>query len=361
MKNSFLHVSLRASIIAGVLLTANYMLSPSFAAASTNAIAVRSMVGKASDHKPASATTSVGYSFGLPFTGQAPAVGVLKQGASQQPAGEPKIVPPANSAPAKLNPDDVPLFPPPPADIEAYRPDIPHGKLQMISYYSKTVGTRRHMNVYTPPGYNANTKYPVLYLMHGIGGDETEWERFAKPNILLDNLLADKKAVPMIIVMPNGRAQKDDRPVGNIYAAAPAFAAFEQDLLKDVIPTIQARYSVQADQEHRALAGLSMGGGQALDFGLGHLELFAWIGAFSPAPNTYPPAQLVPDPQAARTALKLLWVSCGTNDGLFHISENLHLYLKQHNVPHVWSVSDRTHDAIEWRNNLYYFLQRVFQ
>ena len=130
----------------------------------------------------------------------------------------------------------------------------------MISYDSKSVGTTRKMQVYTPPGYSAEKKYPVLYLLHGIGGDETEWQRFAKPNVLLDNLLAEGKITPMIVVMPNGRAQKNDRAEGNVFAAAPAFAAFEQDLLKDVIPTIESRYSVQADREHRALAGLSMGG-----------------------------------------------------------------------------------------------------
>ena len=95
----------------------------------------------------------------------------------------------------------------------------------------------------------------MLYLLHGIGGDETEWQRFAKPNVILDNLLADGKVAPMIVVMPNGRRQKNDRAEGNVFAAAPAFAAFEKDLLKDVIPTIEAHYSVQADREHRALAG----------------------------------------------------------------------------------------------------------
>ena len=109
----------------------------------------------------------------------------------------------------------------------------------MISYDSKSVGTTRKMQVYTPPGYSNEKKYPVLYLLHGIGGDETEWQRFAKPNVLLDNLLADGKVTPMIVVMPNGRAQKNDRAEGNVFAAAPAFAAFEQDLLKDVIPTIE--------------------------------------------------------------------------------------------------------------------------
>ncbi len=198
--------------------------------------------------------------------------------------------------PIVLNADDVPAFPEPPSGFDREREGVPHGQLEMISYESKSVGTTRKMQVYTPPGYSKEKKYPVLYLLHGIGGDETEWQRFARPNVVLDNLIAEGKITPMIVVMPNGRAQKNDRPEGNIYAAAPAFAAFEQDLLKDVIPTIEAQYSVQADREHRALAGLSMGGGQSLNFGLAHLDTFAWVGGFSSAPNTKPAEQLVPDP-----------------------------------------------------------------
>src|SRR3954462_8282590 len=211
---------------------------------------------------------------------------------------------PGQRQPIVLNDDDVPAFPDPPSDISAEK-DVPHGKLEMVSYESKSVGTTRKMNVYTPPGYSAEKKYPVLYLLHGIGGDETEWQRFAHPNRLLDNLIAEGKDAPMIVVMPNGRARKNDRPEGNIYAAAPAFAAFEEDLLKDVIPTIESRYSVEADREYRALAGLSMGGGQSLNFGLAHLDTFAWVGAFSAAPNTKPAKGLVPDPAAARAKLKL--------------------------------------------------------
>jgi enterochelin esterase-like enzyme len=259
-----------------------------------------------------------------------------------------------------LGPDDKQVFPDPPAGINAKREGIPHGQLEMVSYESKSVGATRKMNVYTPPGYSKDKKYPVLYLLHGIGGDETEWERFAKPDVLLDNLLADGKAVPMIIVMPNGRAQKDDRAQGGM-GSAPAFAAFEQDLLKDVIPTIESRYSVEADREHRALAGLSMGGGQSLNFGLTHLDTFAWIGGFSSAPNTKRPAELMPDPAAAKAKLKLLWLSCGNKDGLIGISQGMHAYLKEKDVPHVWNVDSNAHDPTHWRNNLYYFMQQVFR
>ena len=183
-------------------------------------------------------------------------------------------------------------------------------------------------------------------------------QRFASPDVLLDNLIADGKAVPMIIVMPNGRAQKDDRPVGDMFKHAPAFAVFERDLLDDVIPAIESRYSVLKDREHRALAGLSMGGGQSLNFGLAHLDKFAWVGGFSSAPNTKPPAELIPDPAALRS-LKLLWLSCGTRDGLINISQGVHALLKKESVPHIWHVTDHGHDAAEWKQALYHFLQKL--
>ena len=158
-----------------------------------------------------------------------------------------------------LGPDDKPAFDDPPAAFKTVLKNVPHGKLEMIEYDSKSVGTRRKMNVYTPPGYAADRKYPVLYLLHGIGGDETEWQRSCAPDAILDNLIADGKAVPMIVVMPNGRARKNDRAEGNIYAAAPAFAAFEQDLLRDVIPTIGValfgRRRSRAPRPCRALDG----------------------------------------------------------------------------------------------------------
>lgn len=261
----------------------------------------------------------------------------------------------------ELKPDDKPAFEDPPAGFDKRREDIPHGRLEMVEYESKTVGATRRMQVYTPPGYSKGRKYPVLYLLHGIGGDETEWQRFAQPEVLLDSLIAEGKAVPMIIVMPNGRAQKNDRAGGNVFASAPAFAAFERDLLEDVIPAIEARYSVQADREHRAIAGLSMGGGQALNFGLGHLDTFAWVGGFSSAPNTKPPGQLVPDPAAAAQKLELLWLSCGNKDGLIRISQGVHAYLKEKQVPHVWHVDGNGHDATHWKNSLWLFAQRIFR
>jgi enterochelin esterase-like enzyme len=263
--------------------------------------------------------------------------------------------------PIELGPDDKPAFADPPAGFRTRRENVPHGELTMVEYDSKTVGTRRKMLVYTPPGYSTNHKYPVLYLLHGIGGDETEWKRLCQPENILDNLLADGKIQPMIVVMPNGRAQKNDRAEGNVFASAPAFANFENDLLKDVIPAIEAKYSVYTNRENRALVGLSMGGGQSLNFGLAHLDVFAWVGGFSSAPNTKPPAELVPDPAAAKRQLKLLYLSCGNKDGLIRISQNVHNYLKEHSIPHIWNVDSHGHDADTWSKNLYNFTQHIFK
>jgi len=263
--------------------------------------------------------------------------------------------------PIVLTPDDKAAFPNPPDGFDKARDGIAHGRLEMIDYDSKSVGNKRKALVYTQPGYLDGTKYPVLYLLHGIGGDEEEWHRGGHPEVILDNLIADKKAVPMIIVMPNGRAQPDDRPGPNAMATAPAFAKFDKDLIGDLIPFIEARYSVAKDRESRALAGLSMGGGQSLNFGLGNLDTFAWIGGFSSAPNTKPPGELVPDPEKATRQLKLLYISAGSKDGLIRISQGVHAYLKEKNVPHIWHVDEHAHDFQHWKKALFNFSQLIFK
>ena len=261
----------------------------------------------------------------------------------------------------ELDADDIQMFPDPPAGFDSKIETSASGIEEMVEYYSKTVGTTRKMLVYTPPGYSSDKKYPVLYLLHGIGGDETEWQRFASPNIMLDNLLAEGKAKEMIIVMPNGRAQLNDRPEGNIYSHAPAFARFEFDLLNDVIPAIESKYSVYTDRENRALAGLSMGGGQTLNIGLGNLDRFAWLGAFSSAPNTKPVDVLMPDIEKVKTQLKLFWLACGNKDGLINISQGVHRFMKTHSIEHIWNVDSNGHDPTEWKNNLYWFMQHIFK
>src|SRR5689334_15853991 len=250
-----------------------------------------------------------------------------------------------------------------PAGFDSLHVEMPHGKIDTISYASKTVGTTRRALIYTPPGFSKKKKYPVLYLLHGIGGDEKEWLNGGKPQVILDNLYAKNEIAPMIVVMPNGRAMKDDRAGGNIFDSAKvqAFATFEKDLLNDLIPFIEKKYPVLTDREHRAIAGLSMGGGQSLNFGLGNLDKFAWVGGFSSAPNTKTPEELVPDIKAAKEKIKLLYMSCGASDGLISFSKRLHDYLVVNDVPHIYFIEPGVHDFKVWRNGLFMFTQLIFK
>jgi enterochelin esterase-like enzyme len=250
-----------------------------------------------------------------------------------------------------------------PADFATVQNNIPHGKIDSFNYKSKTVGTTRQSLIYLPPSYSKKKKYPVLYLLHGIGGDDKEWLNGGHPEVILDNLYAEGKVEPMIVIMPNGRAMKNDSATGNIFAPdkVQAFATFEKDLLNDLIPYVQKHYPVYIDRDHRAIAGLSMGGGQSLNFGLGNLDKFAWIGAFSAAPNTKTPEQLVPDPAKAKQELKLLWISCGASDGLITFSKRTHDYLVKNDVPHIYYIEPGVHEFKVWKNGLYMFSQLIFK
>jgi enterochelin esterase-like enzyme len=271
--------------------------------------------------------------------------------------------------PIELKPDDKPAFPNPPEGFDKSREGIERGKLERVDYESKTVGAKRWMQVYTPPGYSKEKKYPVLYLLHGIGGNEREeWARGGVPHVILDNLIAEKKVEPMIMVLPNGNATTNTAAGGGAGGSggrASGFGGwgkpFENDLIKDIIPFIEANYSVKADRESRALAGLSMGGGQSLNIGLANLDTFAWIGGFSSAPNTNPPEQLVPDADKATKQLKLLYLSCGNKDGLIRVSQGVHAHLKEKNVPHIWHVDDHAHDFQHWKKGLHNFAQLIFK
>jgi len=249
-----------------------------------------------------------------------------------------------------------------PKGFDSLRVAIPHGKVDTIYYYSTTVGCKRRALVYTPPGFKQTKKYPVLYLFHGLGGTENEWVYNAPPQIILDNLYAEKKAEPMVIVMPNGRAMKNDKPGENIFDSAKvkSFSTFERDLLDDLIPYIEKSYPVYKQQEYRAIAGLSMGGGQALNFGLAHPDKFAYVGGFAPAPNTKVAEALLPDLQKAKK-LKLLWISCGVDDYLLWVSKRTHDFLVTSNIPHIYYTEPGEHEFRVWRNDLYMFSQLLFK
>jgi enterochelin esterase-like enzyme len=250
-----------------------------------------------------------------------------------------------------------------PAGFDVVRASVAHGQIDTIVYQSKTVGCNRKALIYLPPNYIKTKKYPVLYLLHGIGGDEKEWFNNGLPHVILDNLYAENKLAPMIVVLPNGRAMKDDRATGNIYAPdkVQAFATFEKDLINDLIPFVEKKYPVIKEQEQRAIAGLSMGGGQSLNIGLGNLDKFGWVGGFSSAPNTKVPDQLLPNPNDAIQKLKLLWISCGDRDNLFNFSNRTHEYMKKNGVDHIFCVEPGYHDFKVWKNDLFMFSQLLFK
>jgi enterochelin esterase-like enzyme len=245
-----------------------------------------------------------------------------------------------------------------PKGFDAKRDNVERGKVETAEYDSKTVGVKRKMVVYTPPGYSKDAKYPVFYLLHGAGDDETGWQKKGAATVILDNLYADKKVVPMIVVMPNGFARKPGEKGGK--GGKFGNNAFEDDLLNDIIPYVESHYPVRADREHRAIAGLSMGGGQALRIGLKHLDRFAWVGGFSSA-LFGKQGNLLADPAEANKKLRLLWVSCGDKDKLMKGSEAFHTSLEEKKVAHVWHIDVGGHTWPVWRNDLYLIAQMLFR
>ena len=249
-----------------------------------------------------------------------------------------------------------------PQGFDQERAGIAKGTVQLIEYQSESVGTVRKANVYLPPKYDKKKKYSVLYLLHGIGGDENEWYKDGGvPNIIMDNLYADGKVADMIVVMPNGRAAKDDSRAGG-YGSAPAFGEFDKDLIGSLIPYIEKNFSVYTDRDHRAIAGLSMGGGQSLNFGLGHMDVFAYVGGFSSAPNTMRAAQLIPDVDKVKKENKLLWMVCGGADGLMNNSAQLKAFCDENGIPcTLINYPQGQHNFVVWKYGLYNFAQLIFK
>jgi enterochelin esterase-like enzyme len=249
-----------------------------------------------------------------------------------------------------------------PQGFDQERAGVAKGTVKLIEYQSESVGTTRKANVYLPPKYDAKKKYSVLYLLHGIGGDENEWYKDGgKPNIIMDNLYADGKVADMIVVMPNGRAQKDDSRAGGM-GSFRAFGDFDKDLIGSLIPFIEKNFSVYTDKYHRAIAGLSMGGGQSLNFGLGHMDVFAYVGGFSSAPNTMRAAQLIPDVEKVKKENKLLWMVCGGADGLMNNSAQLKAFCDEKGIPcTLINYPDEGHNFVVWKYGLYNFAQLIFK
>lgn len=266
--------------------------------------------------------------------------------------------------------------------------DVPHGQVREVWYFSKVTGSWRRAFVYTPPGYDSQTRtrYPVLYLQHGGGEDETGWIRQGRAHFILDNLIAEGSCKTMIVVMADGYARRAgqpaassaDRPFGSpeaIKAMQDMTSAFEDDMTKALIPFIDSTFRTIADREHRAMAGLSMGGMQTFHVTLNHLDLFSYIGGFSGAagPLVRGDRKLDPktdfngvfaDPAAFKKRVRLLWVGVGTEEpermraGL----QRLHASLKDAGIEHVFYESPGTdHEWQTWRRSLKDFAPRLFR
>lgn len=242
--------------------------------------------------------------------------------------------------------------------------DVPHGSVEINWEKSKALGGEtRAMWIYTPPGYekSGTRRYPVLYLFHGSNDTAAGWTTAGNANFILDNLLAENKAVPMIVVMPFGHAVPFAAPREQ---QANNTVLFEQYVLQDVIPTVEGKYRVAPGRLNRAVAGLSMGGGQAINIGLSHLDLFSAVGAFSAA---VPPdfdtryAKLLNDPKGTNAQLKALWIGCGRQDSIFVRSQRFAAILEGRKIVHTFRATEGAHTFTVWRQYLNEFAPLLFR
>ena len=251
----------------------------------------------------------------------------------------------------------IPSIPPAPWDWQ----DVPHGTVHGHSYASKALGKPHELLVYTPPGYERDTAktFPLLVLQHGSGDNQRTWVAHGKAHWILDSLIAQNKARPMIVVMldghPLGAMQRDDLKRGS------AMEAFQRELFEDAIPLVESLYRVEKDAAHRAIAGLSMGGAQSLTVGLGNLDRFAWVGAFSAGPPSPEATQkFLADPDAANAKLRLLWIAVGKDDFLRQRNEEYVAALKEKGVRHEWQMTEGDHSWPVWRRYLVEFAPLLF-
>lgn len=239
---------------------------------------------------------------------------------------------------------------------------VPHGDVRIVMYESKAMGVTRFLWIYTPPGYDeSKVKYPVLYLLHGNGEAQNGWVMNGRANIILDNLIAEGKAQPMLVVMPQGHALQAAgvAPLVRLPGETQMYSErFAKDLLEDVIPLVERRFRVIADADHRAIAGLSMGGGQALTSGLTHPELFHYVLGFSAAVSAQfmnseeDFKDILANPAKANAKLRLLWVSCGRQDFLYQANRQFAETLKAKGVKLTYRETEGAHVWSVWRNNL---------
>ncbi len=251
--------------------------------------------------------------------------------------------------------------------------EVPHGEVRARWYLSKTTGQWRQAQVYTPPEYDKSPskRYPVLYLQHGSGENETSWVKQGRLSFILDNLIAAKSAVPMIVVMENGMvatkpATAPPEAAGAGRGAPRGNAAFEEVVMDDLIPMIDTTYRTAANREQRAIAGLSMGAGQAMQIGLGHLDQFAYIGSFSGGVRTTDPKTayngVFADAAAFRKKVKLLWMGAGVAEASAHqANQAWHETLEKAGIQNIFFDCPFAHEWQTWRYDLRDFAPRLFR
>lgn len=276
------------------------------------------------------------------------------------------VMDPRNPSVSESNNNAWSMFYIPGADFMDTK-EVPHGAVSAVTYYSSVLKKFRRMHVYTPPGYETGQgKYPVFYLLHGAGDCDESWTSVGRAGFIIDNLIAAKKAKPMVIVMPAGHTT-----TGGGFAGPPtAQQDFADEFMTDILPYAESHYRVQTDRQHRAIAGLSMGGTQTLNISIPHLDKFAYIGVFSSgligglAPQAATSweeqhkAEL--DNAGAKKGLKLVWFSTGKEDGLFPTSESTVALLKMHGFNVTFKESPGAHTWINWRNYLNEFAPQLF-
>jgi enterochelin esterase-like enzyme len=253
------------------------------------------------------------------------------------------------------------IVPGEPKAIFEERP-VQHGTVSVNFYDSKNLGMERMFYVYTPPGYETGRqKYPVLYLLHGNGQIEASWTWTGRANVIMDNLLADGKIKPMIVVMPYGHIPREMKPSAGTPAGAGAAdpLAIEKELLTAVKPMVESKYRVLTDRAHRAIAGLSMGAAQSLSIGLHNLDQFAYVGAFSGAGNRAEWQKA--DAAMLNSKLKVLWIGCGTEDPGYNGVKAMDEMLTQKNVKHVFNQSGGGHSWPNWQVYLSKYAPLLFQ
>ncbi len=261
------------------------------------------------------------------------------------------------------------LFVPGPDTIPWQDNNVPHGVVHHHFYHSKIVGDDRDFYVYTPPGYDpaGKRKYPALYLLHGYSDDASAWTAVGRAQFLLDNLIAQGKVKPMLVVMPLGYGAPEivartTQGLRDMSLRHRNYLKFREALLTEVLPAVEKSYRVASDRKSRAIAGLSMGGAESLFTGLNDVDQFAWIGAFSSGGLDDDFDKMFSSlPANAGSRLKLVWISCGTDDGLITVNRKLNEWLDAKGIKHVKVETAGSHTWMVWRRNLASFVQLLFK